>query len=643
MSKEINMAKVSPQLEAVYRRSLELQQQANELPVSQQAILSQAFEELQTVLEELQVSEEELRCQHDLLLSTRQTVEAERQRYQELFEFAPDGYLVTDGRGKIQEANRAIALMLNVSQTFLVGKPLFIFIDQETNRTFHIELDRLHLAQRIQDWEIRLCPRNALPFDASLTVSTVYDATGQLVNLRWLLRDITELKQIKQRLEDLNAKLEHQVQERTAQLQQALDFEAGLKRVTDKVRDSLDEGQILQTAVRELALVLSLICCNTAQYDFDSATSTVRYEFSNFEVEGVTSSPSSLGETSLMSSLPNHYLQLLQGEYFQFCEIDVDSTHHLAILVCPIADDQGILGDLWLFKLKEDVFSELEIRLVRQGANQCAIAIRQARLYQESQAQIQAMQRLNQLKDSFLSTTSHELRSPVTNMKMAIQMLKIAIAQERGTSELGKSEIGGSSSVERYLQILEADCDREITLINDILDLQRLEAGEQPLKVETIQLQDWLLELVAPFQTRAQHRQQTLQVVLPPNLPVLISNPAELERLLAELLTNACKYTPPGGQIIVTVTAHLDTVQLKVSNTSVDISACDLAHIFDKFYRIPSSDPWKQGGTGLGLALVQKLTEHLKGKITVENESGQTHFFVDLPLNPPPTGIGCLH
>src|SRR5689334_13866023 len=128
---------VSPQLKAVYQRAWILQQRANNLPESQQTLLAEAMAELQAVLEELQASEAELRHQNEVLVNTRQVVEAERQRYQELFEFAPDGYLVTDCNGRIQEANNAIAALLNVAQPFLVGKPLVVFIDQIDRTAFH--------------------------------------------------------------------------------------------------------------------------------------------------------------------------------------------------------------------------------------------------------------------------------------------------------------------------------------------------------------------------------------------------------------------------------------------------------------------------------------------------------------------------
>lgn len=111
---------------------------------------------------------------------------------------------------------------------------------------------------------------------------------------------------------------------------------------------------------------------------------------------------------------------------------------------------------------------------------------------------------------------------------------------------------------------------------------------------------------------------------------------AKLERIVAELLTNACKYTPPEGKIAVAVCATtaaglVDKVVLTVRNTGIEIPEAQLTRIFEKFYRIPSSDYWMQGGTGLGLALVQKLVEQLGTEIRVESRSMETAFTVELP------------
>lgn len=425
--------------------------------------------------------------------------------------------------------------------------------------------------------------------------------------------------QLYQQVQQLNSNLEHQVQERMQQLQQALNFEAALKRITDKVRDSLDEAQILQTAVREMALVLQADTCNAALYDLAQETADVCYEYT-------TSTFAFQGRRLRLESFPEIYQPLLKGQCVQFCSIIASSRQdQSAMLACPLLDDQGVLGDLWLRHRPEYMFSEPEIRLVQQIANQCAIAIRQARLYQAAQAQVEALERLNQLKDDFLSTVSHELRTPVANMKMSIRMLELALKQEMPASDKPNRS-------ERYLQILQDECEREISLINDLLDLQRLEVGVQPLTLTAIYLDTWVTQLIKPFEERTRARQQILQVEMAPDLPPLVSDMLGLERIMGELLNNACKYTPPGDRICLRVRAMANQMQFQVINTGAEIPDHELPRIFDKFYRVPSADPWKQGGTGLGLALVQKLAKHLQGNVYVESADYRTVFTVEVPM-----------
>jgi signal transduction histidine kinase len=435
-----------------------------------------------------------------------------------------------------------------------------------------------------------------------------------------------------QQAQQINSDLEDQVQQRTLQIQTALLYESMLKRVTDKVRDSLDGSQILQTAVRELTFVLELSGCNAALYDLDQGISTVRYEFTR-------SIPTSQGRVSQMDDFPEIYQQLKQGHYLQFCSLlpNVDRGR-VVMLACPIFVDsqsqsidqgsleQGVLGDLWLIHQEDHVFDEFEIRLVQQVANQCAIAIRQAQLYQTAQDQVLELEKLNRLKDDFLSTVSHELRTPITNVKMAVQMLRIASTEDKR---------------QRYLDILEKEAAREANLIDDLLDLQRLESTTGAVDLEELHLATWILPLIEAFQGRFADRQQHFQMDFPENLPVILSNEAMLRRVLAELLNNACKYTQPKGMIRLGVQHQLalsssilntaPKIIFQVSNQA-DISQEELPKIFDKFYRCLRADPWSQGGTGLGLALVEKLVEHLQGTIQVESAEGWTTFEVTLPI-----------
>jgi signal transduction histidine kinase len=469
--------------------------------------------------------------------------------------------------------------------------------------------------------------------DQTLGLISAHQRSG---SRNWQLAEIELLQQLStevaialqhselyQQSQRLNADLEQQVQQRTEELLNSLKYESTLKRITERVRDSLDESVILEAALQELTVILQLAGCNAALYDLNQGTSTVQYDYT-------ASIPTLRGRVAQMENFSEIYRQLKQALSFQFCSLLPNPERgRVAMLACPIFVDsqaseaappgaQSVLGDLWLIHQPDHMFSDSEIRLVQQVASQCAIAIRQARLYQAAQVQVRELAELNRLKDEFLSTVSHELRTPITNIKMAIQMLRNSSTDDRRA---------------KYIGILEQEAVREAELINDLLDLQQLQAAPRPIELEEIDLQDWLPKLLEPFGPRFAARQHQFQMQVAPNLPAVASEVASLRRILAELLNNACKYTAPGGEINLTVRLESDTsarISFTIRNQAV-IPEVEISKIFDKFYRCPNADPWKQGGTGLGLALVQKLVERLQGEIQVTSQAGWTQFQVTLP------------
>lgn len=477
----------------------------------------------------------------------------------------------------------------------------------------------------------------------------------------WLEKLSTQLaiaiqkSELYHQISQVNKKLDAQVQERTAQLQQTLEFTALLNRITDKIRKTLDEETILNTAVQEIAEVLKIDYCFAAIYD--NINSGINTEITNNELnypndlsreqelyitatiryESTKTDTSALGQIIPIVLVPKVYQHLIRGESYQFCDLDKGNNGNvvpqfLGRLLCPIWDDRGNLGFLGVFNRNCSILEPTLKHLVEQVANQCAIALRQARLFQASQTQVQELERLNSLKDDFLSTVSHELRTPVANIKMASQMLEISLKQETGLSLRGLKSENQPIKAARYFQILVDECDREISLIGDLLNLQRLNAGIDNLDLIPIDLSTWLGHIIEPFEERSRQHNQNLQINIDANLPPVFTDITSLERLLTELLTNACKYTPAGETITVKATILQENLQLKVSNSGVEIPPHELPHVFDKFYRVPSTDPWKQGGTGLGLALAKKLAEHLSGNISVESHNKLTTFTVELPL-----------
>jgi PAS domain S-box-containing protein len=307
----------------------------------------------------------------------------------------------------------------------------------------------------------------------------------------------------------------------------------------------------------------------------------------------------------------------------------------IADTATPIRDDTGeITGAVLIF---HDITR-------RRLAEERELALQRA---QQLEVQMEEMERLNQLKDDFLNTVSHELRTPLANMKMAIQMLEIVLDQN---GILQRDDLPTNRTV-KYLEILRDQCNQELVLVNDLLDLQRLNADTYSLSFTPISLQDWIPHIIENFHIRIQASQQQLEIHIPESLPTLVSDTASLTRILSELLNNACKYTPVDERIVITAIAQpiapfmaslseslseliVPGIQIRICNFGVEISEADLERIFEPFYRIPDSDIRNQGGTGLGLALIKKLVNYLNGTITAESLPSQTCFIINLPIAP---------
>jgi signal transduction histidine kinase len=234
---------------------------------------------------------------------------------------------------------------------------------------------------------------------------------------------------------------------------------------------------------------------------------------------------------------------------------------------------------------------------------------------------VEQLDEANRLKDEFISTISHELRTPLTSMSLAIKMLRQpGIEIDRQT---------------RYLDILQQQCAQEINLINDLLTIQQLETNQADFDRQLIILESLLQPLIEIFHETWASKSLQLKVSLPSNLQ-WYTDAESLSRILQELLTNAGKYAHP--ETIVELTA--EQVSGNVVFTVVDqgklITAADLPYIFQKFRRGKGMTQQAVAGTGLGLALVKSLVQHLQGEISVTSTGSEpladTCFQVSLPL-----------
>jgi PAS domain S-box-containing protein len=276
------------QIQAAQDRFQELKQRSQKFPWAQNEMASEAMEELSIALEELHVAAEEMREQHEHLMITQESLATERQRYIDLFEFAPNGYVVTDIAGHIQEANWAAVSLLGMPHDQLMGRLLIVFIPTENRPTFRAMFSRIEQAP-IQNWEgsIQQYKQNVLPCE--ITVSPIYDAQKSLVGLRWLIRDMSDRQRIIEmetasRVKDeFLAIVSHELR---SPLNPILGWSKLLRdrklnpAMTDKALDAIERNATLQSQLVEDLLDVSRILrsklsLNRAQVDLRSIVDSV--------------------------------------------------------------------------------------------------------------------------------------------------------------------------------------------------------------------------------------------------------------------------------------------------------------------------------------------------------------------------------
>lgn len=198
---QMNIDEFSQYVKALNLRVITLLKNASLLPPIQPDMISAVLAELQNALEELKIAEEEVYQQKEELENTLVLLTAERQRYQDLFEFAPEAYLLTDPNGVIQEANRAAATLLNISHNFLIGKPLIIFVTQLDHLVFYQYLEQLQQINQIVEWEMQWQTRHNVVFDAAITALTIRNSKNKPIALRICVRNVTLKKQAEAKLQ----------------------------------------------------------------------------------------------------------------------------------------------------------------------------------------------------------------------------------------------------------------------------------------------------------------------------------------------------------------------------------------------------------------------------------------------------------
>ncbi|MFH1238933.1 MAG: ATP-binding protein [bacterium] len=314
----------------------------------------------------------------------------------------------------------------------------------------------------------------------------------------------------------------------------------------------------------------------------------------------------------------------------------------------PLIIGGKVLGVLNINAREEDVFTERKIKLLSTFAKQMAVALQNAQLYERTQQFTQELEEkiniatgnlsraneklsqanqrleeLSQAKSEFVSIVSHELRAPLTSINGFVNVML-----DGETGEINDNQ-------KEFLGIIDQNTQRLTTLINDLLNLSRIETGKfREIKTSPLELDKLVKETAASFKSETEKKGLTLKVNLPQEPLVLVkADRNQIIQVLTNLLSNAVKYTDKGGEISIEVSRVPGYLQTMISDTGLGISKENLSHMFEKFYRTDNPKVRALTGTGLGLTITKSIVEIHGGNIWVESELGQgSRFYFTLPV-----------
>jgi two-component system, NtrC family, sensor kinase len=294
-----------------------------------------------------------------------------------------------------------------------------------------------------------------------------------------------------------------------------------------------------------------------------------------------------------------------------------------SVLAVPLLVEERILGALVVFRRDAGSFAPATVDLLRTFGTQSALAIQNARLFREIETKSRELQIANQHKDEFLANMSHELRTPLN-----------AII---GFSEVMLERLFGdvNAKQEEYLNDILSSGRHLLSLINDILDLAKIEAGRMELEPADFDLPQAIDNALVLVRERAMRRGITLEQSIDPRLGEIKGDERKIKQVMLNLLSNAVKFTPEGGRIEVRAALADGVAEVSVADTGVGIAPEDHAAVFEEFRQVGTDYARKHEGTGLGLALARKFVELHGGTIRVESQLGRgATFTFTIPVTP---------
>jgi signal transduction histidine kinase/putative methionine-R-sulfoxide reductase with GAF domain len=424
-----------------------------------------------------------------------------------------------------------------------------------------------------------------------------------------------------------NARLLTELQARTTQLTRSVGELKALGEVGQAVSSTLDLETVLSTIVSRATQLAGMDGGSIWEYDeareqfYLHATGRLPDEL----VEVLRATPIRKGEGALgrlaLTGEPVEIRDIVdEGSYQSRVREILIRCGYRSVLAVPLLREEHLLGALAVNRSSPGEFAPEVIDLLKTFATQSALAIQNARLFREIEEKSRELATASRHKSEFLANMSHELRTPLNAIIGFSEVLA-----ERMFGEINDKQA-------EYLSDILESGRHLLSLINDILDLSKIEAGRMELEPTAFNLPDAIENTLTLVRERAHRRGITLVRTIDDRLGIVRADERKVKQVLLNLLSNALKFTPEGGRIDVRAEANSDGPEISVSDTGVGIAPEDQAAVFEEFRQVGAAAK-KIEGTGLGLAISRKFIELHGGKIWVRSEMGAgSTFTFSLPL-----------
>jgi len=510
-----------------------------------------------------------------------------------IVESSDDAILGMSLSGVITSWNAAATRIFGYQRDEVIGQPVSLLAWPGEEERINLFLSILRHGGRVNHSEVSRKHKNGRKILVSLSLSPIVDSSGAIIGIAKIARDITERTEAARALEDSKLRLTEQEANSRAQMLAEGRFRELIENAPDAILQVDQAGTIVianHTAEK--------MFCYTREELMGQNVDLLVPEANRAAHPAHRRALAAAGKSRPMGLGLDLFAQRKDGTRFP-----------VEISLSPMKTETGVHVTAVIRDVTERKLTEQRVRTLQES------------YMTELEARHKEAERLNQLKSEFMASISHELRTPLHTIIGFAELL-----DEEGEGPLNPRQ-------KRFLHHIHVDSEHLLGLINDVLDLSRIEAGGLHLRTEPVGLLRIVAESINAIQPYADSR--SVAIIMGGDIDFsVIADPMRLRQIFYNLLSNGAKFTQPGGEVHVDAVMQENTVKITVSDTGLGIPAEECTRIFEKFYQVGRTPVGVREGTGLGLAICKQLVEMQQGTIWVESELGKgSKFHFTLPHN----------